>query len=526
VQFDILIKNASLIDGSGEPGRVQDLAVAGDSIKAIGDLGACEAAEMLDATGLCLCPGFIDIHAHSEFNVLIDAGRSKVMQGITTEVCGNCGLSAAPLLGMAREQRRAALAGFGLDPDWTTMPQYFERLERTPLRTNIALLAGHGNVRGSVIGYGPEQATPQQLADMGALLEEAMECGCWGLSSGLIYPPGAFAPVDELVHLATILKKFGGFYATHMRSESDQLIEAVIEALEVGRRAGIPVQISHLKTMDRRNWHKLPQVLELIEQARGDGLDITSDRYPYCASSTGLDAHLPLWACAGGNAAELERLRDPVQRTRMCAELFERAPEEEIGQTTLLARISGEANAHLQGRTLIEAAALRGQSVGDALCDLLIEEQLDIDAVFFCMNEDNLRTILKQAWVMAASDAAARDTDGALGRDMPHPRAFGTCARFLEMARDEKLMPAQEAVRKMTGLPAQRMGFRDRGFLKPGFRADLVLFDPVSMRDTATYAEPHRYPAGIHAVMVNGVWTVKHGECTQSLAGRLLQRNQ
>ena len=279
--------------------RTQDLAVSGDSIAAIGDLGACQAAEVLDGAGLCLCPGFIDMHAHSEFNVLIDAGRSKVMQGVTTEVCGNCGLSAAPLLGMAREQRRAALAAFGLDPDWASMQGYCERLDRTALRNNVALLAGHGNVRGSVIGYEAAQATREQLDEMCALLEETMECGMWGLSSGLIYPPGAFANLDELARLAGVVKKYGGFYATHIRSEADQLIESITEAIEVGRRAGVPVQISHLKTMDRRNWHKLPAVLELIEQARREGIDVMADRYPYCASSTGLDALLPLWACQG-----------------------------------------------------------------------------------------------------------------------------------------------------------------------------------------------------------------------------------
>jgi N-acyl-D-amino-acid deacylase len=524
VDCDILIKNASLIDGSGSSVRQQDLAVVGDRIAAIGDLGACTAAEVLDAAGLCLCPGFIDIHAHSEFNVLIDAGRSKIMQGITTEVCGNCGLSAAPLLGMAREQRRAALAGFGLEPDWTTMAEYFNRLERTGLRTNIALLAGHGNVRGSVIGYGPEQATAEQQGEMCTLLEEAMECGCWGLSSGLIYPPGAFANIDELARLAAVVKKYGGFYATHMRSEADYLIEAVAEALEVGHRAGVPVQISHLKTMDRRNWHKLPEVLELIEQARSDGIDVTADRYPYCASSTGLDAHLPLWACAGGNAAEIQRLRDPDVRARIFAELFERLPEKEVGTTTMLARLASGKNAQLQGRTLAEAAAFRGQSVGDALCDLLIEEQLDIDAIFFCMSEDNLRMILRQGWIMVGSDAAVRDTDGVLGRDMPHPRAFGTCARFLEIVRDEKLLSLEEAVSKMTSMPAARMGFRDRGLIAKGYRADLVLFDPRAVRDRATYASPHQYPAGIRAVMVNGAWAVRDGACTDNVSGRLLRK--
>jgi len=524
MDYDILIKNAIVIDGSASAARTQDLGVRGDSIAALGDLSACSAAEELDAGGLCLCPGFIDIHAHSEFNVLIDAGRSKIMQGVTTEVCGNCGLSSAPLMGQVREQRRTALAAYGLEPDWTTMREYCERLDQIDLRNNVALLAGHGNLRGSVVGYEAGRASPEQLTEMCSLLEQSMECGAWGLSSGLIYPPGAFAGVDELVRLAGVVKKYGGFYATHMRSESDGLIESIIEALEVGSKAEVPVQISHLKTEEQRNWHKLPAALELIEQALQDGIDVTADRYPYCASSTGLDALLPLWACRGGNAAELERLRDPGQRSRILGEMFERASEEEIGSKTLLAHIPGEANVCLQGLSLAEAAARRGQRVGEALCDLLIEEQLAIDAIFFCMSEDNLRTILCQSWIMVGSDAAVRDNTGPLSRDVPHPRAFGTFARMLEMVRDEKLMPLEMAINRMTRVPAARMGFKDRGLLKTGYRADLVLFDPNTVRDTATYAKPQQYPAGVRAVMVNGSWVVKDGSCTQQLPGRLLRK--
>ena len=524
MDYDIFIKNAMVIDGSGSASRRQDLAVSGDSIAAIGDLDACSAAEVLDGAGLCLCPGFIDMHAHSEFNVLIDAGRSKVMQGVTTEVCGNCGLSSAPLLGMAREQRRAALAAYGLEPDWATMQAYCERLDRIGLRNNVALLAGHGNLRGSVVGYENDRATSEQLTEMCVLLEESMECGAWGLSSGLIYSPGAFAQVGELARLAGVVKKYGGLYATHIRNEADLLIESITEALEVGRAADVPVQISHLKTQERRNWYKLPAVLELVERARQEGIDVAADRYPYCASSTGLDALLPLWACRGGNAAELQRLRDPSTRSRILDELFEHATAAEIGSGTLLARLPGEANAYLQGLSLAEAADLRGQSVGEALCDLLVEEQLDIDAIFFCMSEDNLRIILRQDWVMLGSDAAVRDTTGPLARDVPHPRAFGTFARMLAMVRDEKLMPLEEAVSKMTHVPAARMGFKDRGLLKVGYRADCVLFDPQTVRDTATYAKPQQYSVGVHAVMVNGVWAVRDGACTQQLSGRLLRQ--
>jgi N-acyl-D-amino-acid deacylase len=524
MDYDILIKNAVVIDGSGSAACTQDLGVSGDSIAALGDLSACSAVEVLDAAGLCLCPGFIDIHAHSEFNVLIDAGRSKIMQGVTTEVCGNCGLSSAPLQGMAREQRRAALASYNLDPDWATMQAYCERLDQTGLRNNVALLAGHGNLRGSVIGYESARATPEQLSEMCALLEETMECGVWGLSSGLIYPPGAFANLDELIRLAGVVKKYGGFYATHMRNEADLLIESITEALEVGRGADVPVQISHLKTQERRNWHKLPAVLDLIERARHDGIDVTADRYPYCASSTGLDALLPLWACRGGNAAELQRLRDPSMRSRILAELFEKEIENEVGSGTLLSRLSGEANAHLQGLSLAEAADLRGQSVGEALCDLLVEEQLDIDAIFFCMSKENLRTILRQSWVMVGSDAGVRDTVGSLASGVPHPRAFGTFARMLAMVRDEKLMPLEAAVSKMTHVPAERMGFLDRGLLKVGYRADLVLFDPNTVRDTATYTKPQQYPAGVRAVMVNGAWVVRDGASTQQMPGMLLRK--
>jgi len=253
-------------------------------------------------------------------------------------------------------------------------------------------------------------------------------------------------------------------------------------------------------------------------------MDVTADRYPYCASSTGLDALLPLWACQGGNSAELQRLRDPAVRSRIIAELFAQESEDQIGTATLLARLPGQANAHLQGFSLAEAADLRGQSVGEALCDLLIEEQLDIDAIFFCMSEDNLRRILRQDWVMPGSDAAVRDTTGPLSCDMPHPRAFGTFARMLEMVRDEKLMSLESAVSSMTHRPAARMGFNDRGLLKVGYQADLVLFDPHTMRDMATYASPQQYPEGVRAVMVNGSWVVKDGACTQQLPGRLLRK--
>jgi N-acyl-D-amino-acid deacylase len=331
--FDILILGGTVIDGTGAPAQRCDVGVTGDTISAVGMLQGAQARECIDARNIHICPGFIDMHSHSDFNMLVQPpGRGKIMQGITTEVVGNCGLSAAPLLGSAREQREKSIKNLGLDLCWTHLDEFAETVKTKKLPCNIVPLIGHGNIRGSIVGYGNRQPTPDEMQTMERLLTRQMEAGAWGLSTGLVYPPGMYADREEIIRLAAIAARFGGIYTSHMRSEGDQLLEAIGETLAVGRSAGLPVQLSHLKTQGKRNWHKLPAVFELIEKARAGGIEVFADRYPYTASSTGLDVVFPAWACEGGNAAELERLQASGVRERIYADILEHMTEDELAR--------------------------------------------------------------------------------------------------------------------------------------------------------------------------------------------------
>ncbi len=522
--FDILIQSGTLIDGTGDPARPCDVAVTGDTIAAVGVLQGSQARETVNARGLLVCPGFIDMHGHSDFNLLVQPpGRGKIMQGVTTEVMGNCGLSAAPLLGAARLQREKTIKNLGADLRWTHLDEFAQTLRSKQLSCNFVPLVGHGNIRGSIFGYDAGQASPAQMQAMEELLTRQMEAGAWGLSTGLIYPPGMYAGRDEIIQLARVAARFGGIYTSHMRSEGDGLLEAIEEALEIGRQAGIAVQLSHLKTQGKRNWGKLPAVFERIEKARASGMTVFADRYPYTASSTGLDVVFPAWACEGGNAAELKRLQSRDTRERIYADILSRMTQEELGRDILIAKVITGNNKPLEGLLLGQAAAQRGQSIADALFSILIEEELDVDAIFFSMCEENLREILRKPYVVIGSDASVWDTGGALGAGKPHPRAFGSFARVLQKyVFEEQLLAVEEAVHKMTGLPASVIGLADRGSIKKNMKADLVLIDPRALRDTADYRDPHRYPEGIHRVMVNGVWEIIDGGSTGMYAGKLL----
>jgi len=524
--FDLLIKNGTVVDGTGRAPEKMDIALRGDSIASTGPLNGALASEVIDAAGLYVCPGFIDIHAHSDFNLLTDPpGCGKIRQGVTTEVCGNCGLSASPLLGNARRQREKSLRDLGLAITWSNLAEYAGALSGKKLIANMAPLTGHGSIRGSVVGYDDRQPSPEETKQMARLLEGEMEAGSWGLSTGLIYPPGVFADREELVGLARITRRFGGIYTTHMRSEGDGLIEAIEEAVDIGRQAGIPVQISHLKTMGKKNWHKLPAVFATIEKARRDGIAVTADRYPYTASSTDLDAILPHWVCRGGAEAELERLRSPSLRDKIIAEIG--MSEQELASDIMIARVSLPEHKSYEGKLLGHIAAVRKQPVMDALFSLLIEEELRVDAIFFTMCEDNLCSILRQAYVMIGSDASVWDLTGPLSSGRPHPRAFGTFPRVIrKYVLEEKMLPVETAIRKMTGLPAEKMGFTDRGVIKKGYKADLVMFRLDEIQDTATYEAPHQYPSGITGVLVNGRRVIKNGELTGEYPGRLLLKTK
>ncbi len=525
--FDVLIKGAAVIDGTGQKAKVEDVGIKGDSIVEVGQVESIEAREIFDGRGYFLCPGFIDVHSHSDFNILAEpAGGSKIKQGVTTEVCGNCGLSAAPLLGDYKKQREKSVKALGVDINWADFKEYRQVAEQKGLPLNIVPLIGHGNLRGAVMGYENRKASASEINEMKVLLEKEMKEGAWGLSSGLIYPPGVYAGQDELVELNRLVKEFKGVYTSHIRSEGDHLIDAIDEVIGTARESGVSLQISHLKTMGEKNWNKLPLVFKKIERALDEGMDVSADRYPYIAGSTGLDAILPAWACAGGAGAEIERIRPGAKREKIFSEMLESVSEKEIAETIMIARVVTKKNRYLEGKFVGEAAQLRGQHVKDALFDLLVEEELDIDAIFFSMNEDNLIEILKKEYVMPGSDASVWGTSGPLAKGKPHPRAFGTFPRFIKKyAMEQKLFEIETAVNKMTAFPAEKFGIADRGKIKKGLKADLVMFDLDKLADNATYDDPHQYPDGIINVMVNGRWVVNDKSFTDENPGKVILKS-
>ena len=522
--FDSIIKSGLVIDGSGSPGVIQDIGIRSGVITAVGSIGETAAQEIYEAQSLVVCPGFIDIHAHSDFNLLVDPpARSKIMQGVTTEVCGNCGLSGAPLQGRAKEQRQKSLTGIGLALTWSTVQEYIELLQRQPLFCNVVPLVGHGNLRGSIIGYENRGPSRKELDSMSGMLREAMDAGAWGLSSGLFYPPGTYAAVQELIALARIAAQYGGIYASHIRSEEDRVVEAVEEAITIGRESGAAVQISHLKTMGEKNWSKLERIFDIIEEAINTGLDITADRYPYIAAATDLDALLPAWACEGGIDQELERLHDKELREKIFSAIVNGQNPAEVFDRVLISRVFNEHNRELEGRTVTEAARLRKQEIQETFFNLLIDEQLRIDALFFTMSEENLQKIFRKDYVMIGSDSAAWDTEGLLGAGKPHPRCFGAYPRVLrKYVMEDKVLKLEPAIRKMTVQPALKLGLPDRGLIRPGYLADLVVFNAAKVRDSATYADPQQFPEGICRVMVNGRWVVQDGRITGERPGMVL----
>lgn len=528
MSYDLLIINARIIDGSGEPAFTGSIGIRGEKIVAVGDLPEAESSTTLNANGMAVSPGFIDIHSHSEFTLLADPrGEGKLMQGVTTEISGNCGLSAGPLYGDYFERRKGDLSELGQELSWHGIGEFFNILENRGLSLNFATLIGHGNLRGSVVGYTNRKPTAEEMERMKSLLRESMKAGGLGLSSGLIYPPGVYSDTEELIELAKVVKEFGGIYASHMRSESDKLLEAITEAIRIGEEAGVPVQISHLKTGGEKNWHKLDGAFELIEAARLRGVDVTADRYPYTASSTDLDAILPSWSYEGGVNAELARLSDPETRERLKNEILAQHPNEDYWEKVMVASVDTEKSKGFEGKTMAEVAREMGKEPCEALFDFLLEEKLRISAIYFSMSEENLRRILQKPYVMVGSDASARAINGPSRLGKPHPRAFGSFPRVLsKFVREEKVLTIEEAVMKMTSLPAQKLGLKDRGIIKPGGFADLVVFNPERVHDTATYTEPYSYPMGIRHVIVNGSVVVRDGAYTGAKPGKILRNRE
>jgi N-acyl-D-amino-acid deacylase len=521
MRFDRILEGADVFDGLGNPSRRVDVGLCGDRIAAVDDLSRAEAAERVDLTGRSLCPGFIDVHSHSDVYALVEpSAASKITQGVTTEVVGNCGASAAPLHGAYRLP--ADWGSHELPGRWTTVADYRALIDSVKPAVHIALLVGHNTLRAGAIGYEGRPATDAELALMEDRLRRSLDEGALGLSTGLIYIPGTFAPREEIVRLCRVAAEADGIYTSHMRSEGEHLVEAIQETLDYGRASGVRVQISHLKTWGRENWDKLDTVLDMIRTARDrEGLDVGADRYPYTAACTDLDILLPGWALDDGHAAILGRVRDPAVRAALRAEM-EAAHPADYWDTVTVGSTHHAETVRFKGRPLRDVGLELGLDPIDALFHLIDRDELKTTGIFFGMSEENLWRILAEPYVMLGSDGSIHAPAGPLSQDHPHPRAYGSFPRYLRAVLDGRSVALPEAIRKMTSLPAAQFGFRDRGVLAPGYRADLVAFDRSRVRDPADFVRPHQLSEGIDWVAVNGVVTIRAGRLTGERAGGFL----
>ena len=518
--YDVLIQNVRIIDGTGAPWRLGDAGIRDGTICRVGSLRKTEAKEVIDGDGLYLAPGFIDIHTHSDVSLpSYPLAESRILQGVTTEIGGNCGMSVAPV----NRERLKMLSDYvgSLDYSWSTAGDYLRYLETLGTSTNFGLLAGHGTIRLAAMGFDDRKPTGGELAHMKSLLREALDDGVFGLSSGLIYPPGCYSDVDEMTELAKELGPYGAYYATHMRDEATKNVESLTEALSVCRNASVPLQVSHHKVVRKSHWGiDCKKTVSMIEQARREGLDVTADQYPYRASSTTLDSNVPQWAFEGGMEALLQRLQTPDIRERLKNE--SNASHEGRWGDIYIAYVQSEKNRWTVGKSIEEIAAIRGVDPADACFDLIVEERGRVTEVNYGMCEEDIEYIMSQRFTMIGSDgeAASLDYPG-----QPHPRWFGTFPRVIaHYSRDRGLFPVETAVHKMTGLPAARLGLQDRGLIREGMKADLVLFDYDRIRDVPDYASPKAACEGIHRVYVNGVLTALDGTHTGARAGRILRK--
>ena len=534
--IDLVFENASVIDGTGKPARIANVAVSGDKIVAIAEHfteGFKNGAQRINAAGKVLAPGFVDIHAHGELEPLADnSAAGKVVEGVTTEISGNCGLTPFPLLGALRTRfEKEARDEYGWKPtalNWSSATEYFSTLEHKQCSINRGFLQGHGALRAAVNGYSDNPLGCDGKKLMRDLLEDALDAGCFGLSTGLVYPPGCYASHEEIVELARICAANNALYTSHMRSEADELEASINETLRVCRESGARTQISHLKTAHQRNWHKIKFLEQTLLGARKEGLDVFADRYPYTASSTGLDGILPQWAYVGGNVEEMKRLRDNGICAKLEAEIRAKNPEPDFWSRIQVAGVTNEKlRGAVAGRTIADIAAEWNVTPFEAFRRICIEDELRTSAIFATMCEENLETILCWDFVMVASDATARNITGPTRVASPHPRTFGTFPRMLaKYVRERKIMSLEEAIRRMTSLPAETFHITGRGAIRPGAYADLVLFDAESVRDEATFADANRFPTGIDRVYVNGKLAVQDGTVLAERAGRVLRHGE
>jgi N-acyl-D-amino-acid deacylase len=522
-ELDLVIAGGRVIDGTGAPWFRADVGVRGDRIAAVGDLSRARAARRIEVRDQAVAPGFIDMLGQSELNLLVDnRAESKIRQGITSEVTGEGG-SVAPLDDRMTADYAPWIEKYHVAVDWTDFTGYFKRLRAARPAINLGSFVGAAQVREHVLGKGDVQPTAEQLERMVALVDAAMGQGALGLSTSLIYAPGSYAKTPELVALARAAARHGGIYASHIRDEGARELEALEEAFTIGREARIPVEVWHLKVAGRRNWGRMPEVVARIERARAEGVDVTADMYPYVASGNGLDNTVPQWAHDGGVPKMIERFHDPKLRARILREIRNGAGGGRAADDILIVSVMNPDLRKWTGKRLSQVAAEMGKSPEEALLDLVEADHANVFVARFAMNEDDLQVALRKPWVALDLDAGACAVDGPLGADKHHPRAFGSMPRVLgRYARDLKLFSVEEAVRKMTSLPARRMRLHDRGLLRPGMAADITVFDPERIRDVATFEDPNRYSEGVSYVVVNGRVVLDDGKLTAERPGRVL----
>jgi N-acyl-D-aspartate/D-glutamate deacylase len=529
--FDIIIRNGHILDGSGGPWFSADIGIRGDRIAAIGKLESAQAAKTLDATGRIVSPGFIDMLGQSEYPLLIDnRSISKLAQGITSEITGEGG-SIAPQNEKTLAPIKPFLDQYKLTIDWTTLDGYFKRLEKQGTPINIGTYVGAAQVREYVIGDDNRPPTPAELEQMKELVAQAMKDGALGISTALIYPPGHYAKTEELIELAKVAAQYGGIYGSHMRSEGTSEMAAIDEAIRIGKEAGLPVEVFHLKVSGKPRWGSMVKVVEKIQAARDQGLDIRANQYPYIAGGTALASSLPPWVADGGIKKLLDRLHDPKIRERIKSEMASDHDNWENlffdcggGSGVMLAGVVNPDLKKYNGKTVAEMAAAEHKSELDALFDFILADQAQTGALYFMASEQDLTYGLKQRWTAIGLDANETALDGPLYEPFTHPRAFGSMARFLgRYVRDQHLIPLEEAIRKITSMPAQREHLADRGLIRTGFYADITIFDPATIIDEATYQEPNKLSKGVDYVLVNGQVEFDHGALTGVKAGRVLR---
>ena len=528
--FDLVITHGHIIDGTGSPWYSGDLGIRDGKIAAIGNLSAAPRKRTIDAAGKVVAPGFIDMLGQSELTILVDPRLpSKIFQGITSEITGEGG-SIAPLNDAIIQSDRQGYEHFKITPDWRTFRQYFARLEKQGMGINLASYVGATQVRRMVLGDDDKQPTPAQLGQMQALVREAMKDGTVGVSTSLEYAPAPYAKTEELIALATEASKSGGIYATHMRDESSSVLEAIDEALRIGREAHIPVEIWHIKVAGKDNWGRMPEVVAKINAARAAGADVSADTYAYTAWYNGFSAFIPPWAHDGGDAKLVERLKDPVARARIRKDMLTPSKEwdnewQEIPgpDAIMIGAVENPASAPLLGKRLSEIAKSSNKDPMDALFDILIQDP-STEVAVFGMSQPDVTLALEQPWVAIDNDSEGTSPQGILGQSHPHPRAYGTFPRILaKYVREEKVLTLEDAIRKFSALPAQRMRLTDRGVLKAGMWAEVVIFDPATVHDRATFDNPNQLSEGMEYVLVNGVPVIDQGKMTGALPGKVLR---